>query len=121
MNEIQANEERKDLSAVQIIDENSIKDKIHIIRGVKVMLDFDLAEIYGYSTGAFNQQVKNNASRFDNDFRFQLTREEISQLSVSKNLIAMQMKGVKGGRFLRPWCFTESGIYMLMLAIERVQ
>ena len=43
---------------IQIIDENSIRDKIHVIRGVKVMLDFDLAAIYGYSTSAFNQQVK---------------------------------------------------------------
>ena len=43
---------------IQIIDEDSIRDKIHVIRGVKVMLDFDLAVIYGYSTSAFNQQVK---------------------------------------------------------------
>jgi hypothetical protein len=43
---------------IQIIDEDSIRDKIHVIRGVKVMLDFDLAAIYGYSTSAFNQQGK---------------------------------------------------------------
>ena len=118
MDEIKTNTERKDLPAVQIIDEESIKNKIYIVRGVKVMLDYDLAEIYGYSTGAFNQQVKNNASKFEDDFRFQMTREEISQLSVSKNLIAMQMKGVKGGRSLRPWCFTEPGIYMLMTVLK---
>ena len=45
---------------IVLIDDLSIRDKIHTIRGVKVMLDFDLAEIYGYSTGAFNRQVKNN-------------------------------------------------------------
>ena len=118
MNEVQANEERKDLSAVQIIDENSIKDKIHIIRGVKVMLDYDLAEIYGYSTKAFNQQVKNNIYKFDEDFRFQLTSDEVEQLSRSKILTAIQTKGVKGGRSNRPWCFTEPGIYMLMTVLK---
>ena len=46
------------------------------VRGVQVMLDFDLAEIYGYTTKAFNQQVRNNIQKFDDDFRFQLTREE---------------------------------------------
>ena len=44
------------------------------------MLDFDLAEIYGYTTKAFNQQVKNNEERFDEDFRFKLTREEVENL-----------------------------------------
>lgn len=62
------------------------------------MLDFDLAEIYGYTTKAFNQQVRNNIQKFDDDFRFQLTREEIDELSRSKNLTSIQTKGVKGGR-----------------------
>ena len=51
-----------------ILEQNSIRSKIHFIRGQQVMLDFDLAEIYGYSTKAFNQQVKNNIERFDDDF-----------------------------------------------------
>ena len=46
------------------------------VRSVKVMLDADLAEIYGYTTKAFNQQVKNNIGKFDTDFRFQITKEE---------------------------------------------
>ena len=50
------------------------------VRGVQVMLDFDLAEIYGYTTKAFDQQVRNNIQKFDDDFRFQLTREEIDEL-----------------------------------------
>ena len=62
------------------------------------MLDFDLAEIYGYSTKAFNQQVKNNIERFDDDFRFQLSDAEVSELSRSKILTSMQTKGIKGGR-----------------------
>lgn len=69
---------------VTLIDECTIRDKIYEVRGVKVMLDFELAEIYGYSTKAFNQQVKNNIEKFDDDFRFQLTKEEISELVRSK-------------------------------------
>ena len=69
---------------VTLIDERTIRDKIYEVRGVKVMLDFELAEIYGYSTKAFNQQVKNNIIKFDDDFRFQLTQEETDYLSRSK-------------------------------------
>lgn len=63
-----------------------IKNAIYTIRGVKVMLDADLAEIYGYSTKAFNQQVKNNIDKFDADFRFQLTKEEYHLVLKSKFL-----------------------------------
>ena len=63
-----------------------IKDAIYTIRGMKVMLDSDLAEIYGYTTKAFNQQVKNNIEKFDADFRFQLTKEEYQQILKSKIL-----------------------------------
>ena len=59
-----------------LIDENLLKSKIYTIRGVKVMLDADLAEIYGYSTKAFNQQVKNNIGKFDSDFRFNIISQE---------------------------------------------
>ena len=62
-----------------------IKDKIYTIRGEQVMLDFELAEIYGYETKAFNQQVKNNIERFDEDFRFQLTVEEFNEILRCKN------------------------------------
>lgn len=103
---------------IAIVDEKTIRDKIYTVRGVKVMLDFELAEIYGYTTKAFNQQVKNNATRFDNDFRFQLTQEEVTELSRSKNLTAMQGPGMKGGRTSLPWAFTESGIYMLMTVLK---
>jgi hypothetical protein len=53
----------------------SIKNLIYTIRGQKVMIDSDLASLYGYSTKAFNQQVKNNIEKFDEDFRFQLTKK----------------------------------------------
>ena len=81
-----------------LIDEMSIRDRIYTIRGVKVMLDFDLAEIYGYSTSAFNQQVKRNISKFEEDFRFILSRPELEQLSISQNVTSIQTKGKKGGR-----------------------
>ena len=68
---------------------------VYEVRGVKVKLDFDLAEIYGFSTSAFNQQVKRNAERFDDDFRFQLTREEVERISISQIVTSIQTKGVK--------------------------
>ena len=64
-----------------LIDEDLLKSRIYTIRGVKVMLDADLAEIYGYSTKDFNRQVKNNIEKFDEDFRFQLTSEEFEILN----------------------------------------
>ena len=81
-----------------LIDENLLKSRIYTIRGVKVMLDADLAEIYGYSTKAFNQQVKNNIERFAEDFRFQLSKKEVEELR-SKNLTAIT--GVNDAEFLR--------------------
>ena len=98
---------------IQIIDENSIRDKIYIIRGVKVMLDYDLAMIYGYTTKAFNQQVKENSIKFaGEDFMFQLTDEEFRNLK-SENLTSSW-----GGRRKEPRAFTESGIYMLMTVLR---
>ena len=105
-----------------LIDENSIKDRIYTIRGVKVMLDYDLAEIYGYSTGAFNRQVKNNAEKFEgDDFMFQITGGELSELVKCKNYIsrkANMFKGQSGGTRFLPYAFTEQGIYMLMTVLR---
>ena len=82
-----------------LIDECLLKSRIHTIRGVKVMLDADLAEIYGYSTKAFNQQVKNNIEKFDEDFRFQLNNDELAELSRSKILTSKQGKSPKKSDF----------------------
>lgn len=79
-----AKENKTEFEIVEI-NETLLQNKIYFIRNQKVMLDFDLAQIYGYTTKAFNQQVKNNEERFDNDFRFKLTREEVEILR-SKNL-----------------------------------
>ncbi len=98
---------------LMIVDESTLKDKIYTIRGQQVMLDFDLAEIYGYTTKSFNQQVKNNIERFPGDFRFQLTKEEVATLLRSKNLTSSW----GGSRYL-PFAFTEQGIYMLMSVLK---
>ncbi len=97
-----------------LVDENLLKSKVYTIRGVKVMLDADLAEIYGYSVKAFNQQVKNNAEKFPEDFRFQLGREEYRKILGSKFLTLEQ------GRFSKtnPYAFTEQGVYMLMTVLK---
>ncbi len=100
------------------LDSDGIKDKIYIIRGLKVMLDSDLAEIYGYTTKAFNQQVKNNIQKFEEDFCFQLTDDEMLEISRSKNLTSIQTKGKRGGRTYNPYVFTEQGIYMLMTVLK---
>jgi hypothetical protein len=67
-----------------LIDETLLKSRIYTIRGVKVMLDADLAEIYGYETRFFNRQVKNNIDRFAEDFRFQLNEDEMQNLMCKK-------------------------------------
>ena len=90
-----------------------IKNLIYTIRGIKVMLDSDLAKIYGYQTRNFNQQVKNNIEKFDEDFRFQLTKEEYEKILISKNLTSSW-----GGTRKLPFVFTEQGIYMLMTVLK---
>ncbi len=99
---------------ISILEENSIRSKIHVIRGQQVMLDFDLAEIYGYETRRFNEQVKNNQERFDEDFRFQLTKEEFESL----NLMSKISTSSWGGTRKLPYAFTEQGIYMLMTVLK---
>ena len=109
------NEENK---AIIIINEESIKNKIYIIRGEKVMLDFELAEIYGYLTKDFNRQVRNNIEKFEG-YMFRLTWEEADEISRCKNFTSiMQTPGTKGGRTTLPYAFTESGIYMLMTVMR---
>ena len=96
-----------------ILNEESIKNKIFIIRNQKVMLDFHLAEIYGYTTKAFNQQVQRNIEKFDDDFMFQLTIDEVSYLR-SQIVTA----NVSSKTRSLPYAFTESGIYMLMTVLK---
>ena len=99
-------------SEFSLIDENLLKSRIYTIRGVKVMLDADLAEIYGYETRFFNRQVKNNIERFAEDFRFQLTEEEMQILMCKKCTSSW------GGTRKLPYAFTEQGVYMLMSVLK---
>ena len=70
------NNMEKNAIIIPELNNETIESMIYIIRGQKVMLDFELAKIYGYSTRDFNNQIKNNIERFDADFRFQLTKIE---------------------------------------------
>lgn len=97
---------------IVVIDETTMKNKIYYIRNQKVMLDFELAEIYGYTTTRFNEQVKNNAEKFDEDFMFQLTKAEF------ENLMSKKSTSSWGGRRKLPYAFTEQGIYMLMTVLR---
>ena len=88
------------------IGQENLRSLIYTIRGRQVMLDADLAAIYGYSTGQFNLQVKHNIDRFDEeDLMFQLTNQEFA------NLILKFSTSRWGGTRKCPYAFTEQGIY----------
>ena len=98
---------------IVIVDDKTIQEKIYFIRGQKVMLDADLAEIYGYETKNFNRQVKNNIEKFEGeDFMFQLTENEF------ENLRCKNFTSSWGGSRYLPNAFTEQGIYMLMTVLR---
>ena len=104
-----------------LINKKYLEDKIYIIRGQKVMLDSDLAEIYGYDTRGLNKQIKNNIEKFDSDFMFQITRQELDNLVMCKNYTSRNIttfKGQNGGTRKLPFVFTEKGIYMLMTVLR---
>ena len=102
-----------------MITTDDIRSKVYIIRGQQVMLDKDLAEIYGYDVKRLNEQVKRNINRFPEDFMFQLKISEITEslksqiatLNVSKNKRGMHIKKM-------PFAFTEQGIYMLATVLR---
>lgn len=87
---------------------DNVESTIYLVRGQRVMLDSDLAQVYEVSTKQLNQQLKRNRSRFPRDFAFQLTAKEFtslrSQFVTSNN---------RGGRRYLPWVFTEHGALML--------
>jgi len=99
---------------VPAIQKTDIRDKIHTTRGVQVMLDTDLAVLYGVDTKVFNQAVKRNIERFPDDFRFQLTKDEYEQFLRSQNVTS---KG-RGGRRYLPYAFTEQGVAMLSAVLK---
>ena len=104
--------------AITLTEEN-IKDMIYQIRGQKVMLDFELADIYGYDVKSFNRQVKNNIEKFDEDFMFKLSKNDVEELMRCKNYTSrIWNNGNVGGRRYTPYAFTEQGIYMLMTVLK---
>ena len=96
--------ENKQLS---VIPDETVINKIYLIRGEKVMLDRDLAELYGVETRRLNEQVKRNIDRFPEDFMFQLTEIEF------ENLMSQIATSSWGGYRKLPYVFTEHGVLML--------
>ncbi|MBR2036671.1 MAG: ORF6N domain-containing protein [Lachnospiraceae bacterium] len=104
----------------ELMTVDNIYNRVYVIRGQQVMLDCDLAEIYGYEVKRLNEQVKRNIARFPEDFMFQLSREETefvkSQIATSRNNNFFE--GQEGGRRKLPYAFTEQGIYMLATVLR---
>jgi hypothetical protein len=118
----------------ELVPASRIAQSIYLLRGQKVMLDFDLAALYGVATKALNQAVKRNRGRFPDDFMFQLTAEEISILrsqTVTSNAHppAAPLKRPTRSQFVtrsfkhrekrsRPYAFTEQGVAMLSSVLK---
>ena len=106
--EKESGEVTNSLAVAELTTADAIRSRIFTTRGVQVMLDRDLAELYGVEVGQLNRQVKRNIERFPDDFMFQLTHEDCSRC---------QMGILNGGRGsnikYRPYVFTENGIAML--------
>ena len=103
--------EKTDIAVIEVT-EGYLREKMYEFRGRKVMLDSDLAEIYGYETKNFNRQVKNNSRKFQgDDFMFELTDEETEELSRCKNFTLNQKEGRGNNIKYNPHVFTESGLF----------
>lgn len=113
---------------VVTLPQERIENRIYLIRGKKVMIDRDLAELYGVETGILNRAVKRNKKRFPDDFMFQLTAQE---MSMWKSQILRFQNGIsnlrsqivtlnerRGGRRYAPYVFTEQGVAMLSSVLK---
>jgi hypothetical protein len=98
---------------VALISSDTLTGSILVIRGHKVMLDADLAALYGVETKALNQAVRRNIERFPDDFMFQLTSDEMENLR-SQTVTSSSW----GGRRTRPYAFTEQGVAMLSSVLK---
>ncbi len=99
---------RKQSTEIAVVPDQ-IESLVRIVRGQRVMLDSDLAQLYGVATKALNQAVLRNADRFPEDFAYQLTQQEFTAL---KSQIVTSKPG-RGGLRYPPWVFTEHGVAML--------
>ena len=99
---------------------DDICNRVYVIRGQQVMLDYDLAEFYGYEVKALNQQVKRNIDRFPEDFMFQLKKEEVPKEFSKSQIVTLNEKGDKRGTNIKkmPYAFTEQEIYMLATVLK---
>lgn len=104
----------KNFGGYMEIQLDQIQDKIYVIRGVQVMLDSDLAELYGVETRVLNQSVRRNLKRFPDDFMFKLTKEENEAL---KSQFVTSKEG-RGGKQKQPLVFTENGVAMLSAVLK---
>lgn len=100
---------------MEVLPSISIKEKIYNLRNLEVMLDSDLAELYGVETKRINEAVKNNPDKFPEDFMFECTKEE------SENLKSKISTSSWGGRRHTPKAFTEQGVYMLATVLKSTQ
>ena len=98
-----------DFSKARLMTE-SIAFRIHLVRGEKVLLDTDLANLYGVATKRLNEQVRRNPTRFPPDFMFQLTDQEFSGLR--SQIATSKIRPGRGGRRYLPYAFTEHGALM---------
>ena len=92
-----------------MIPDETIMNKIYLVRGQKVMMDRDLAELYGVETRTLKQQVKRNISRFPLDFMFELTKDELEEWRSRFGSSNRELMGLR----ISPFAFTEHGVLML--------
>ena len=97
-----------------LVPVDRIANKIYLIRDTKVLLDKDLADLYGVETGALNRAVKRNAERFPEDFMFRITDEEAELLRCQNGI----SKSGRGGRRYLPYAFSEQGVAMLSSVLK---
>ena len=96
------------------IPDEVVMSKIYLIRGQKVMLDRDLAELYGVETRILKQAVKRNIARFPDDFMFEMSRQELEQWRDEFATTIGERKGIR----YAPFCFTEQGVTMLSCVLN---
>ena len=101
------------MNDLTIIDDMDIRDKIYTVRGIQVMIDRDLAALYGVETKVLNQAVKRNIKRFPNHFRFQLSNDELETLRSQ----IVTFKESLNTKYL-PYAFTEQGVSMLSAVLK---
>lgn len=109
---------KKKANQASLIPAERIERAILLLRGQKVLLDSDLAELYGVTTGNLNKAVKRNLTRFPSDFMFQLSAEEAQSLIFQSGISKPK---VRGGRRTPPYAFTEQGVAMLSSVLHSDQ